>query len=217
MEQGGISSPLGDKMELEKMNLNDLTNHQPSWLEQQLRQLLYRTVCPTSLTIAEYQAGLLAGESRKHFEQHLTLCSHCSRELAAMRYFMARVGPDLGDHLFGLPAGRPRLWAQLLSPAALRVRGGGEDNPLIYEAGDFQVTIEVMADATRPGHKTLFGLIVAEFPAEWQVQLSQQGQVIATTNSDELGNFELEGVKTGAYDCVVIRPELEIVLPPLTI
>ena len=187
--------------------------------QQQLQQLFYRMACPNTMIIGEYQAGLLAAESRNQFEQHLTLCPHCSRELAAMRRFMAQLGPELKDDLFARPekAARPLLLARLLSPAALRVRGESGDEPLVYEAGDFQVTIEVVAEGSRPEHKTLFGLIVANLPAGWQVQLSQQGQLIATTNSDELGNFELEGVKAGIYDCMVIRPELEIALPPLTI
>lgn len=194
--------------------LNQLAQQQ-----QQLQQLFYRMGCPDSLRIGEYQAGLLTGEPRNQFEQHLTICPHCSRELATMRRFIAQVGPDLKEALFAPPAaaGRPRLVARLLSPAALSVRGGAEDGPLVYEADDFQVTIEVMADVTRPGHKTLFGLIVAAFPAGWQVELSQQGQLVATTISDELGNFEFEGVKTGSYDWAVIRPELEITLPLLTI
>lgn len=187
--------------------------------QQQLRQLLYRIECPSTMFIGEYQAGLLSAESRNQFEQHLTVCPHCSRELAAIRRFMAQVGPDLKDVLFAPPekVARPLLLARLLSSAAWQVRGGGEDEPLVYEADNFQVTIEVVADVSRPGHKTLYGLIVAELPAEWQVQLSQQGHLVATTSSDEAGNFELEGVKAGVYDCVVIRPELEIALPPLTI
>lgn len=194
--------------------LSQLRQQQSQW-----QQLFYRMGCPDSLVIGEYQAGLLTGEPRKQFEQHLTSCIHCSRELIATRRFMAQVGPDLKDGLFAQPAeaGRRRLLARLLLPAALQVRGEAEDAPLVYEADDFQVTVEVMADVTRPGHKTLFGLIVAAFPAGWQVQLSQQGQLVAATMSDELGNFELEGVKAGSYDWAVIRPELEITLPLLTI
>jgi anti-sigma factor ChrR (cupin superfamily) len=60
--------------------------------ERRLTVNLYRRDCPPSLTLGEYQLGLLSASESRTIAQHLRLCPRCTGELQSLTNYLADVG-----------------------------------------------------------------------------------------------------------------------------
>jgi anti-sigma factor RsiW len=130
---------------------------------------LYRVTCPDSLELGEYHLGLLSRERMADVAQHLADCPLCRDEVAQLTDYLAELAPDLEVS----PLERVKVWvAQLVNVAREMGRPGtpglvpvyagvrGEDErPLIYEAGNAQIAIEIQDDPEQPDRKMLLGLV----------------------------------------------------------
>ena len=107
---------------------------------------LYRLDCPTSTALGEYQLGLLADDAA--ISAHLTECVHCRAEVAQLQGFLAATEREFepgivkrAQVLVARLLGGGRRSGPALTLGLAGVRGG--DAPLIYEAGDLQITLTV--------------------------------------------------------------------------
>lgn len=195
-------------------------------LQTQLKRRLYRAECPETLALAEYEMDLLPAGRAQALTAHVDACPHCARELEATRAFLKEVASDLE---YSFLARVKVLIARLvpdgfggdpLGPAlgtpAFAVRGG-DTGPLLYEADDVQVTVEVQADADRPGRKTILGLVLGAETAGWQAHLWRDGARTAGTAVDELGNFTFSGLEPATYALIVGGDDVEIHVPELEV
>jgi len=94
-------------------------------------------------------------------------------------------------------------------PLFARLRGDG-DEPFIYQAENVRIVIEVQDDVEQPGLKTLLGLVTGLESNEFTIQVNQEGQAIASTSVDEIGNFIIPHLSPGHYKLVLTGPNMEI-------
>lgn len=191
-------------------------------LDKQLAARLYRLTCPASDELGEYHLRLLPDERADAIGRHLQSCPHCRQEMVQLQNFLADLAPDI-THTWRQ---RVQIWIarQLPSGAtgqtqlspALALRGSA-DEPLMYEAGDYQLVVEIQDDPTKPGRKSVLGLVIGLEEVAFQAQLWQEGVRIQETSLDELGNFVFTEVPPGVYDLILNRLTAEIHLQSLTI
>jgi hypothetical protein len=189
-----------------------------------LSSTLYRISCPSPDDLGEYHLQMLSNEETEAIRQHLATCPHCSREIAQLQSYLKDLAPDLEfapqeDSI----QERVKIWiAKLLPPPdpALRpafgLRGEAE-SPLMFEAGSYQLTLEIQDDPAKPGFRTILGLVIGGADRLQQVELWQDGRSIQTTTLDELGNFVFAGVQPGHYDLILSQLAAEIHVEAFTV
>jgi hypothetical protein len=189
---------------------------------------MYRITCPDPLELGEYHLGVLSQDRSAAVAEHLAECPHCRHEIAQLTDYLAELEPSprhdpvnqamdtirviVARLVSGGALGQPAL-----SPAFASVRGG-EQGPLIYEAGEVQTMIEIQEDANRPDHRTILGLAIGlDVPQETTAHLWATEQCLATVPVDELGNFVLPNVVRGHYELMLSGPKTEIHIQDLAI
>jgi len=163
--------------------------------ENRLTAALYRATCPDTAELGEYRLGMISGPRADSIAQHLRECPHCSREIAQLDAFLARVKPDLAY----TTAERIKIWiarrvpdlsAGVGSPApAFALRGAKDDEAadrsLVFEAGDAQVMIEIQDEPGDTGRKAIIGLVIGIDPAGVEARLWLGGNPVAVTAVDD--------------------------------
>lgn len=194
------------------------------FIEKKLTSNLYRITCPSSIVLGEYHLKMLSNEKTKAIQQHLITCPYCSQELAQLKNYLSELAPEL-DYTFEeqvkifiarlLPGGLDGDFAGSPAPAfALR---GEADEPLVFEAGNYQLTLEIQDDPANPGTRTILGLVIGGADLLKQVELWREGQVIQETTIDELGNFVFAGVQPGSYELILSQVAAEIHVKAFTV
>jgi len=144
--------------------------------ERRLTATLYRRECPPSLTLSEYQLGLLPATESRTIARHLRHCPHCTNELQILTAYLADVAPTLEiEPTLGLLERARILVARLvedlpnvdalgglLTGASLATAGvrGNAGAHLVYAVEDVQVIIDVQTDAQQPAYRVLLGLLL---------------------------------------------------------
>jgi hypothetical protein len=182
------------------------------FIERNLSAHLYRITCPSPEDLGEYHLKILPNEPAEAIRQHLITCPHCTQELTQLQSYLKELAPDL-DYTF---QERVKIWiARLLPPPgsaltpafALRGEGAG---PLMFEAGSYQLTLEIQDDPANPGLRTILGLVIGGADTLQRVALWQDGGSIQETAVDDLGNFVFAGVQPGSYDLILSQLAAEI-------
>ena len=190
-------------------------------LEERITKLLYRSSCPDSTELGEYQLGLLPKDREANIRQHLADCPYCTTELAQLKAFLREVEPDLEYSL----AEKIQIWiaerlpqfptSQEMAPAfATR---GGDRPPQVYRAGEIEVTLEFERDASQSGKGMLLGLLSGVDPSGLQTSLWQGEGKLAEAALDELGNFVISEIETGTYQLILAGENFEIHLDDVDI
>jgi hypothetical protein len=195
-------------------------------IDEKIIEIVYRITCPNSIELGEYHSGILPTAQRRHISQHLAECPHCRQELVQLHNFMSEVGADLDYSLVE----RLKIWAakKLPSPEGPSWEGGklgapafalrGDDQgPLMYEAEEAQLTLEIQDDPQQPGQKSVIGLVLGVDPTAWQAHLWQNEKLLDAAPVDELGNFMLNNLPPGGYKLILMGPGAEIHVPDLVI
>jgi hypothetical protein len=190
-------------------------------IEAKLTHAVYRITCPDSQDLGEFYLELLPAARRHQISQHLVDCPHCIRELAQLESFMSDLAPELEYSL----ADRLKIWVAKLLTAETRdgalggtlawAQRGETGGPLMYEAGEAQLTLEIQDDTQQPGHKSLVGLVLGVDTIAWQVHLWQNDRLLDAIPLDNLGNFIIENISSGAYKLILSGPGSEIQVPDL--
>ncbi len=202
--------------------------------EKSLTARLFRATCPPALELGEYHMGLLPAPDAGRIASHVDECPHCTADLAVIAAYIAQPDPLPARDVLGPVKERVQvLIARLVSggramgalgtpgpawaPALAGVRGA-DAGPMIYEAGETQIMIELQGDRQPASRVSLFGLI--QGPEEFDgalVRVWQDDQVIATGAVDEVGNFVLMGLEPGQYLLTIGEAPLEIQIPRLDV
>jgi hypothetical protein len=196
--------------------------HRLAQLEGRLTTQLYRVTCPSPHELGEYHLDVLPDAQMDAIRQHLDECPHCRREVAQLEGYLAELAPTREPGPLQQVVERVRVvvarlagggsgggWPGQLALAG--VRGDESDVPLVYQAGETQVIVEIETDAERPDRKTVLGLVIGPEPESLlQAHLWHASQRVATAPVDELGNFVLPGLLPGAYELILAGPDLEI-------
>ena len=190
----------------------------------QLTKDLYRFQCPTPLELGEYHLRLISSESRQLIKAHLTDCLHCTRELDGLKGYLDQVQPDIDiTPIERLKIIVAKVLGSLegssqgsLAPAVVGVRGTAS-SATMYEAGELQLNIELQKDPDQPGKGNLLGLALGTDVQNLVAQLYLDGEEIASSKLDELGNFHFQDLPTGAYALILKGPETEIHIPKIAV
>ncbi|HFE66477.1 MAG TPA: hypothetical protein ENJ93_04360 [Chloroflexi bacterium] len=153
---------------------------------------------------------------------HLARCPHCRREVATLAEFLAteedtavkptwlkRVRTILAELVPPTGIGFPA------EPALSGVRGSLDEETRLYQAEEWQVALELLADD--PAQKSLLGIVFGPPVAAWQVQWQQADRRVWTTAVDETGAFEIPNIQPGEYDLILQSDEAEISILSLEI
>ena len=204
--------------------------------DRRLRALLDRVECPPTLTLAEYGLGLLTGKEQRALRKHVENCPLCSQELAWQQQFMESIMPDpngapsIGDHVQAVREGVRVIVAQWVNrfakgagpglgvQFALGPMRGRSQRPMLFDAGELQVTLEFYEDADHPGKHQLVGLLVGGDSLDlFKIELWQNDTRVAETKVDDLGNFIITDLAPEHYKLKLIHPKLEIQINDLEI
>lgn len=195
-------------------------------MDDSLKAALYRITCPDSATLGNYHLGLLAETAAQHVSDHLAICPLCTREIEQLEAFLVETAvslqPSTGDRI--------KVWvAKRLSgrqsrqgigtttgTPAFAVRGG-DTGPLMYEAGDAQLSLEIQDDPEHPGRKSILGLVLGIETEDVEAKLLQGDGVVTAVTLDEIGNFSFTGLESGAYELTLSGQTIEIHVQDLTI
>jgi hypothetical protein len=180
-----------------------------------LQRSLYRFDCPDAHTLGEYQLELLEPEQRMRIAAHANECDDCRTELQTLRSFLS-TPTDAPESTFEKVR---RVVATLFSPAPGvaygALRGTAESDTRVFAVDDVTITVG-------PGQRsgTLMGLVmVGDAPADTlaghEVRLVPNVGFPTRGRLDDLGNFEIEQLRPGAYVLEVDLPGSLVIIEEL--
>jgi hypothetical protein len=182
-------------------------------IEHQLQRYLFRSFCPTSIELGEYALDVLERDKAQLIKKHLKDCPHCEQELRLLRNYLN----DLSDDLELSRVERVNIWVgKLVSaagthmPAFAAAQRGGEENVLVYQAGDAQVSLQIRPSQTDPKLRDVYGLVIGIDPTGWLASLWQDTSKIAVSEIDELSSFSLRGIQPDHFTLILSSPTSEI-------
>jgi hypothetical protein len=181
-----------------------------------LKAALYRITCPDSATLGNFHLGLLPEDAAKQIADHVAICPHCVREIKQLELFLAETAVSLQPST----AERIKVWiakrlptggqpGSVLGTPAFAMRAN-DTGPLIYEAGDAHLSLEVQDDPEHPGHRSILGLVLGIETEAVEVSLIQEEAVVTAVTLDELGNFTFIGLEPGKYELTLSGKDIEI-------
>ena len=192
-------------------------------IDDSLKAALYRITCPDSATLGNYHLGLLSETAAHQVSNHLAVCPLCTRDIAQLEAFLAETAvslqPSTGERIKVWIAKRIRSGGQtrnILCTPPLATRGG-DTGPLMYEAGDAQLSLEVQDDPEHPGRKSILGLVLGIETEAVEAKLLQGDGVITAVTLDEIGNFTFTGLEPGQYQLTLSGETMEIHVQDLNI
>lgn len=185
-------------------------------IDDSLKAALYRITCPDSATLGNFHLGLLPEDAATKISTHLTNCPHCTQEVEQLEAFLAETAVSLEPSTVE----RIKIWiakrlptggqtGNLLGTPAFAMRGG-DTGPLMYEAGDAQLSLEVQDDPEHPGRKSVLGLVLGIETEAVEVKLLKHVVVETAVTLDELGNFTFTGLEPGKYELTLSGQDIEI-------
>jgi hypothetical protein len=192
-------------------------------IDDSLKAALFRITCPDSATLGDFHLELLAEGRTATIASHLTTCPHCTQELRQLEMFLAETAVSLEASTVD----RIKIWIakripsggganDLFGSPAFAVRGN-DSGPLMYEAGDAQLTLEIQDDPEKPGCKSILGLVLGIETNDVAVKLIREGVVVTAVTLDDLGNFTFSGLEPGKHELTLSGRSIEIHVPDLMI
>jgi hypothetical protein len=185
-------------------------------IDDSLKAALYRITCPDSARLGNFHLGLLPEDAAAQIADHVAICPHCVREIKQLEAFLAETAVSLQPST----AERIKVWIAKRLPGGGQTRNmlgtpafamrGGDTGPLMYEAGDAQLSLEVQDDPEHPGRKSILGLVLGIETEAVAVRLIQGEAVVTAVTLDELGNFTFTGLKPGTYELTLSGQDIEI-------
>ena len=192
-------------------------------IDDSLMAALYRITCPDSATLGNFHLNLLPQQETATISAHMAICPHCTEEINQLKQFLAETAASIEP----TAVERIKVWIAKRLPSSDHGRGplgtpafalrGNDTGPLMYEAGDAQLSLEVQDDPERPGRKSILGLILGIDTVGVMANLWREGNVKTAVAIDELGNFSLSGLEPGKYELILSGKEVEIHVQDLSI
>ena len=196
-------------------------------LQDRLTAGLYRSTCPSSTELGEYQMGLLPRAEAVTISGHVEDCPHCTRELVQLRAYLADLAPDvergaleqvkilIAELVRGVQGlGEMPVLAPAPTVAGLR---GDAQGPLVYQAGAYQISVETMRDGEKQDRFALIALVSGPETVGLEARLLGSDGQEATAPVDELGNLYFSGLTPGPYELNLCGPHVEIQIPRISV
>ena len=195
-------------------------------LEEQLSGLLYRSTCPDSFDVLNYQWGMLDREEAVAIAAHLSVCPHCSVEAEELAepalQFKAEPASNVWSKIHSLAGSVRQLVARLLADhelelAPVRTPSAELVTTQIYRIDqlDWDIILEYQPDE-RLNVVNLRGQLLADngFSADkLQISVLNDTAIISTVPLDELGCFDFTVFLEEANILCIHGDDLEICIP----
>lgn len=180
-----------------------------SQLQNRLKARLYRSDCPPSMVLVDYQLKWLSGPEVLAVVQHLRECPSCRREMDRLKTMWP--GSSHSNEELAMPT-----QGSVFSPE-LGIRGE-QKGKINIEADGIHILLDVQK--TADGRMTLRGNVVdqvgrSRLPGA-RVELEQTGVLIIEASLDEDRQFTLENVQPGTVRFIVKPPHGEPIYFKLT-
>ena len=200
-------------------------------LHDRLTTRLYRLDCPTPDRLGEYHMGLATKIQAETVAQHLAQCPHCEREVAQLASFLDELAPELEPSFLErtreqataliakLVPGPDRDRQQQMpgwAPARAGIRGS-DAGPLLYQAGDLTISIDIQPDGGHPGRYVILGLVMGLHDAPASVGLVEQDLQIAEQAIDEAASFAFPKVASGDYGLRLVAEHVQVHIKELKV
>lgn len=192
-------------------------------MDDSLKAALYRISCPDSATLGNFHLGLLPETAAHSIADHLAICPLCTQEIAQLEMFLAETAVSLQPST----AERIKIWLAKRIPSGGQTRNvlgqpafalrGSSSGPLMYEAGDAQLSLEIQDDPEHPGRKSILGLVLGIATEAVEARLLQNDAVVTAVTLDEIGNFTFANLAAGAYELTLSGADIEIHVQDLLI
>jgi hypothetical protein len=182
--------------------------------EQPLRRALFRAACPPSLSLGEWNAGMLAASVAQEIAGHVASCVHCTADVARIEAAMnapvtlakepvlRRIVLKL-ESLFDAATG---------APAAVALRGDSWSG--LFANGDYMISLTKRRASG--GYSLQGSLITPEPSVKGEARLVvKEGAVLAGTPLSAAATFVFDGVPSGQYELVVRTAASELIVPGL--
>lgn len=174
------------------------------------KQVLSRINCPDSQALLLYETKLLAKRERHQIGKHVADCAFCEKEVAQLAKIPFKKPLSTFERM--IKAGKQIIGAFRL-PAASQpafARLGDEDEPMVYQAGDYQIMLATSSPLLATNIRQIEGQIInledQLIPSTGSVSLLHQTQQVANDNIDEFGYFVLEDLRPGEYSLHIDLP-----------
>lgn len=187
--------------------------------EQSLRRALFRADCPSTLTLGEWQFGMMEGDGARRVQSHIATCPHCAAELADIQSAM--------NSTVSVPQTREPILRRLVmkleslldevagttaaSPVALR----GETWSGLYSNGDYMISL---TKRRAQGGYSLQGSVITPEPmskGQAQLTLKQNDSVIVQSPLSAAATFVFDQVQPGRYELIVTTASSELIVSEL--
>ncbi len=173
------------------------------------KQVLSRVSCPDSQALLLYETKLLPKRERHQVGKHIADCTFCEKEVAQLAKIPFSKPLSTFERL--IEAGKQIIDAfrlPITQPAFARL--GDEDEPIVYQAGDYQImlasTSPLLATDIRQVEGQIINLEDQLIPSTGSISLLHHTQHVASDNIDEFGYFVLENLKPGEYTLHIDLP-----------
>ena len=187
-----------------------------------LTNQLFRVSCPAPEELGAYKLRLVNKSRLAELQTHVESCPHCQRELAEFDTSTAAINAPQQDLV-------PRLrikiaeWmsglgtiagASAITPAMHGVRGDPGRGYVLRTEDGLEISAEFLIEPGAAGRHQLMGLVTGlDHTIGGQLQLLSEGQHLASTVIDELGNFRVVDLSSGSYNLILTFAEFEIHTP----
>jgi hypothetical protein len=187
--------------------------------EQSLHRALFRADCPSTLTLGEWQFGMVASHIAQRIQNHLASCPHCTAELADIQSAMnapVSVATAREPLLRRLVMKLESLMDEVAgntaaSPVALR----GETWSGLYSNGDYMISLTKRRAA---GGYSLQGSVIMPEPnnkGQAQLTLKQSESVVVQSPLSSAATFVFDQIPPGRYELIVTTTSSELIVPEL--
>ena len=192
-----------------------------------LSETLYRSDCPDSFDVLNYQWGLLEGDEAVVIAAHLSICPHCAVEAQELAQPLLKENSQptrasIWSRLSGSIEKLRHIVARPLSQgemalAAVRSDSAEQDHTQIYRVDQLGWDI-ILEHEPSPYYETvhLHGyLLLDQLPEGHSLQISllDGNTIVATAEIDSLGSFDFPAIASQAYTLCIHDGDMEVCLP----
>lgn len=157
--------------------------------------MMYRSTCPSSQTLTDYEFGFLADGEQVTIKAHIKECNHCQAEVNMLNGFLSV--PMVTEEKPvskrpPMPAFLPGYEYQgtIMEEMATVVRGAIAGPVIVTVTEDFSVTLERMDSA---GQMSITGQVLADDFMTYEgslVQVYEGDELLCIARVGDLGDFE---------------------------
>ena len=179
---------------------------------------LFRSTCPSTLTLGEYHLRMLPASQMLIVAQHVRECPHCARETAELNEYLSDFAQAPNEIL---PEKRKTIMARLIGgqtepnlqgehslASAFATLRGESQGPIVLEADGIVILLGFARASS--GKVSIIGQLAADHQEDWTgaaVELQQTDTTPLIASLDDLGAFTFEALHPSPIQITITSPD----------